>query len=177
MYNQVLPSRDDCGNQLTFVPWMQFSTRDECNANRCVIDPSCPRCVTCSDGQYKSISATACSAKRTAAACGATEKFTTGSNSEKTRDDTTCTTCPDGHYKTSATACTAKKTQCGATEKFTAGANSEKTRDDTTCTVCGNGEFKDTSTSCKAKKTVCGTGEDAVAACLRRAPRLAHTTL
>ena len=95
-----------------------------------------------------------CTAKKTS--CGTTEKWAAGTDSDKTKDDTTCTPCDDGEYKSSNTACSAKKTSCGSTDKFTAVPG--KTQDNT-CTPCGDGEYKSSNTVCSAKKTSCGTTE------------------
>ena len=84
-----------------------------------------------------------CAAKKTS--CGTTEKWAAGTDSDKTKDDTTCTPCDDGEYKSSNTACSAKKTSCGSTDKFTAVPG--KTQDNT-CTPCGDGEYKSSMAEC-----------------------------
>ena len=57
----------------------------------------CKVIVTCRNGQYKkTANARVCTAKKTASDCGATEIFTAGKDSEKSKDDTACTACGNG---------------------------------------------------------------------------------
>ena len=116
-------------------------------------------CKDCNSGKFKTgtSTATSCTSKRTT--CGAGQKFTAGNDSEKAKDDSTCTACPDGTYKNSGTTCASKRTTCGVGKKFTAGSNSEKTKDDTTCTACPDGTYKNSGTTCASKRTTCGAGQ------------------
>ena len=119
------------------------------------------RPCACAAGKFKAAGTTvaqACEDKKTEDACTSSQMFTAGADSVKDRDDTTCTTCADGKYKSSKTACSAKTTTCPAAKFLYPGADSVKDRDDTTCTGCANGKFKTgttTAQSCEDKTTTC----------------------
>ena len=120
-------------------------------------------CIACAPGQFKSgnTGVTACAAKNTG--CSAGQRFSAGSDAEKTQDDTKCTSdCARGQYASAATnsICADKRLGCSAGRRFQAGSNTEQTRDDTQCTECTSGKYapSTTATVCTPKLSGCSAG-------------------
>ena len=104
-------------------------------APKIVVENSGPACA---NGRYQTGTSTAtqCTSKRTT--CGTGTFFKAGSDSEKTKDDTTCPSCANGTYKTGTSAairCASKNVSCSTGKLFAAGTNADKTKDDTKCTT------------------------------------------
>ena len=120
--------------------------------------------AVCADGEYRKAGSPSCQPKATA--CGPGLKFKAGVNGEQTKDDTTCTPCTSGKYKSdtsAATACAFKTvaSECSTSQKYEAGNDSVKNADDTKCTACADGEYKYSMLTCKSKKVAsdCGPTE------------------
>ena len=121
----------------------------------------------CATGKYKSSNSAKCVSKRTVSACkdntwpvkrpGACIirgcRFTAGDNNEKTKDDATCTTCPRGKRKNSATTCEEICKSCPAGERFTIGDPTYDTQVLTSCQTCPDNQFKTSEIACAMKKT------------------------
>ena len=104
---------------------------------------SVPDCRRCGNGAFKVGSNKAtCQDKRTS--CGPGHEFQAGSDSEKTKDDTTCNACGSGQFKsgTNANQCEPKRTSCPAGHQLI--PSSDKTQDDTGsgCGVLLSGQKK-----------------------------------